>query len=146
MFTAAELAEHRADAESMFRNTFAAFAPGPLAGDPGKKKPGWIPKGTTLGKTQAGGRQSTDAATRQVNIGGVEYDVLESGLHIPLAAYVVDGVLELRIGWEFQCTAIGEGVDLAQLGRRWHVVEVPTKSYPTARRLDVAEVPALDLS
>lgn len=145
MFSEAELAEHRADAISTYTSTFAAFAPGGMTGQPGQQKPGWTPKGTTVGKTQSGGRQSSDTGTRSVNIGGVEYEVLERGLHIPLTAYVVAGVLQLRPGWEFQCTAIGDGVDPAQLNRRWHVVNVPTKSFPTGRRLDVAEVPSLAL-
>lgn len=90
----------------------------------------------TPGRVAGPSSQSRDTNTRLVSVGGVERPVIEGGLHIPLSA----GLPE--IGWEFLCVAVGPASDPSLLGRRWHVVDVPAKSYATARRLDVVLVPA----
>lgn len=148
MFSADEIRMLQGDAESEMKDTFAAFSPGePTTDADGYKVPGWNPEGTTLGKTQGGARQSRDAAPRRVTIGGVDFEVIEGGLQIPILAFIDDATsaLRLRAGWQFQCIAISPRTDPAQLGRRWHVDGVPTKAIATARRLDVAEVPPLAL-
>ena len=70
-----------------------------------------------------------------MTVGGVERPVVEGGLHLPLDAELP------AIGWHDICTAVGPSSDPALLGRRWEVVDVPAKSYATARRLDVAQIP-----
>lgn len=142
MFTAAELAEHRADAEELMTLTLTWYAPGAdtMAGD--LKVPGFDTKGTTPGKVQSPSRQG-DTTTRTVQVGGTQRLVHEAGIHIPLTAHVDDTAgLLLRPGWECVVTGIETGLDdPALLGRRFHVVEIPpVKSRATARRLDVAEV------
>lgn len=144
MLSAIEMAELRFDAESEMTDTFAAFAPAaPLVDVNQMKQPGWTPMGTTLGKTR--GSIARDSITRTVRVGGVEYDVVDGGVSVPLSQFIVGGRLILAIGWELQCIATGPAVDAGNLGRRWHVVNVPTKSWASARRLDVVEVPALTL-
>lgn len=145
MFTAAEMAEHQADAEADMLDTFAAFAPGP----PGRNADGysidtWLPRGTTAGKTQ-GPSRGRDTEARTVRVGGADLTVIQGGLHLPVSAFLGDTGLLLEPGWQLQCTRIGPATDPAQLGRRWHVVEVPTKARLSARRLDVVEVAARDL-
>lgn len=93
----------------------------------------WTPQYDTAGKVSGRSMQG-DTNTRTVTIGDVERPVVEGGLHIPLTATLP------AIGWEFECIAVGPASDPALLGRRWRVVDVPTKSFATARRLDVVEV------
>ena len=89
----------------------------------------------TRGKVSGSSAQSADTYTRLVTIGGVERPVLQGGLHIPItAALPADG-------WEFECVEVGPDSDPSLVGRRWRVVSTPAKSYATARRLDVVEVP-----
>lgn len=88
----------------------------------------------TAGRVSGRSREG-DTNTRTVTVGGVESPVVEGGLHIPLSAGLP------AIGWEFVCTATGPASDPALAGRRWRVVDVPAKSYATARRLDVVEIP-----
>lgn len=93
----------------------------------------WVEQDVTRGKVSGRSRDS-DTNTRTVTIGGVERVVAEGGLHLPLDAELP------AIGWEYVCTAVGPSSDPSLLGRRWRVVDVPAKSYATARRLDVVEV------
>lgn len=141
MFTAAELAEHRADAEELMTLTLTWYAPGAdtMVGD--LKVPGFTDQGTSPGKVQAASGRG-DTTTRTVQVGGSQRLVLEAGVHIPLTAFVDDTGLLLRPGWECVVTAIdAELDDPALLGRRFHVVKIPpAKSRATARRLDVTEV------
>lgn len=142
----AELPFLQAEAEALMVDTWAAFSPGGTSrNDKGMKVAAWSPEGTTPGKTQAGSRAGGDPAGRTIRVGETDVLVIEGGLHLPISAFVVDNVLRIRPGWEFQCTATGPGTDPAQVGRRWHVNEVPAKAYATARRLNVYEVPGLDL-
>lgn len=92
------------------------------------------PQYVTPGKVSGRSRDS-DTNTRLVTIGGVERPTVDGGLHVPLAAGLP------AVGWEFVCTAVGPASDPALVGRRYRVVDVPTKSFATARRLDVVEIP-----
>lgn len=94
----------------------------------------WVEQYVTPGKV-AGRSRESDTNTRTATVGGVERPVVEGGLHIPLSAALPER------DWEFVCTAVGPSSDPSLLGRRWRVIDVPAKSYATARRLDVVEVP-----
>lgn len=120
-------------AESLMQDTFTAYAYEWIKLD-GIDEHVWLDKGETFGKVSGRSRDS-DTNTRTVEVGGIERPVVEGGLHIPLSAPVPE------VGWEYVCTALGPHADPALLGRRWRVVDVPAKSYATARRLDVVEVP-----
>lgn len=93
----------------------------------------WAAQYTTPGKVSGRSRQG-DTNTRTTDVGGVQRPVVDGGLHIPLSAPLP------AIGWEYVCTAVGPSSDPSLLGRRWRVVDVPAKSYATARRLDVVDV------
>lgn len=126
----------RATIEATHEDHFAAYAPsGWATADDGYEAPAWSPKGEVFGKVVGRSRESA-TNTRVVTVGGVERPVIEGGLEIG-----IDDPLP-EIGWEYVCTHIGPATDPALLGRRWRVVDVPAKSYATARRLDVVEVPA----
>ncbi|GAA1909371.1 hypothetical protein GCM10009737_08280 [Nocardioides lentus] len=141
MFTAAGMAQHQADAESLMTLALLAEEPGPR-GAPDlatmTQATPWTSKGTSIGKVQSIGRQPQG---REVNVGGVTRTVMEGGLHLPVGAYVdeVEGLL-IRPGWRFTVTAVGPADDVALLRQRYLVVEVLRKSRMTARRLDVVEV------
>lgn len=142
MFTAAELAEHRADAEELMTLTLTWYAPGADTMDGDLKVPGFDTKGTSPGKVQSRSRQG-DPQTRTVQVGGTDRLILEGGLHIPLTAFVdATAGLTIRAGWEGVVTALDEDLDdPALLGRRYLVVEIPpAKSRATARHLNVVEV------
>lgn len=130
----------RASAESLMDLTLAAFSPHEASVD-GMTVTMYAPEGTTVGKVQAGSRAGSDTATRTVRVGGTDRPVVEAGLHIPISA-PVPAPGDRGIGWEYEVTAVGPSSDPALLGRRFLVVGVPAKSYTTARRLDVCEVPA----
>ncbi|HET8614286.1 MAG TPA: DUF6093 family protein, partial [Actinomycetales bacterium] len=105
------------------------------------------PHGSTSGKVQ--GTSGKDTATRTVRVGEIDRPVLDAGLHIPLAAFGngTEVVASEQRGypggaWEFVVTAVGSLDDAGLLGRRYMVVGCPAKSYATARRLDVVEVPS----
>jgi len=117
-------------------DTFTAYKPTTAKVD-GLDTDTWLEQYATPGKVSGRSREG-DTNTRTVTIGGVERPVVEGGLHIPLAAPLP------AIGWEFACTATGPASDPSLVGRRWRVVDVPAKSYATARRLDVVEVPQGD--
>lgn len=90
---------------------------------------------STVGKVAGSSAQTADPVARTVTVGGVERPVMQGGLHIPLSAQVP------AFGWIYVVTAVGTYDDPALLGRKFLVVSVPAKSYATARRLDVVEVP-----
>lgn len=123
----------QARARSLMADTFTAYAFTTVTVD-GFQRDQWTSQGTTAGKV-SGRSQQGDTNTRTVTIGGVERPVVDGGLHIPLTAPLP------AVGWEYVCTAVGPASDPSLLGRRWRVVDVPAKSYATARRLDVVEVP-----
>lgn len=132
-FTPGEVAELQEIAESLYQDQFTAYAYTTARVD-GLDTRTWVEQDVTLGKV-AGRAREGDTNTRTVAVAGDERPVVEGGLHISLTA-----VLPV-IGWEYVCTWIGDETDPALLGRRWRVVDVPAKSYATARRLDVVEIP-----
>lgn len=136
MFTPQELDEFRADAEAQMVDTFAAHAPDGFDVVDRMRVPKTIPKGSTPGKIQApqSGRGG-DTDTHRGAVGDAEPGlVFDARLHIPIAAPVPD------VGWRYQCTAIGPRSDPALLNTWWEVVEVPVKTFATARRLLVKRV------
>lgn len=134
MRSVGRLGAMRARADGMFLDTFTAYAFETITIDELQVQD-WVGQGATSGKIAGPSAQAGDTNTRTVTVGGVERPVVEGGLHIPLSAPLP------AIGWEYVCTAVGDASDPALLNRRWRVVDVPAKSYATARRLDVVEVP-----
>jgi hypothetical protein len=131
-------ARGRSAAERLLTDTFTAYAPDPTATSTdadGFEIPGFTNQGSTPGKIQG----SKDTTTEYVTVGEVRRPVLKSGLHIPIGA-PVPAAGDAGQGWEYVCTAVGALSDLALLGRRYRVVNVPAKSFATARRLDVVIV------
>lgn len=116
-------------------DTFTAYGLPTWAATDGIEAEARLPQYDTPGKLAGPSAQSADATTRLVTIGGVERPVLQGGLHIPIAAALPAD------GWEFECIEVGPDSDPSLVGRRWRVVSTPAKSYATARRLDVVEVP-----
>lgn len=130
-----ELPFLRAEAEAMMTLTLAAYSPNGTTTDAGGLEvPAFTYEGSTFGKVQGPSAATADSATRTANVGGVPRQVIAAGLHLPISAPAPTA------GWEYEVTAIGPDDDLALLGRRYHVVNSPAKSFATARRLDVAEV------
>lgn len=134
-----ELPFLRAEAEARFTDTFAAYSPTAGTKDAdGVDVAGYVTEAPTKGKVSAeSGRGDTESRT--INVGGVERLVLTGGLHIPISA-AVPTAGEYGTGWEYECIAVGALSDLAVLGTRWLVVDVPLKSNATARRLDVVRL------
>lgn len=114
------------------QDTFTAYAYTWTTVD-GLEQQDWVAEYDTRGKVSGRSREG-DTQTRTVTVGDVERPVIEGGLHIPLAADLP------AVGWEFECAAVGPTTDPSLLGRRWRVVDVPAKSFATARRLDVVSV------
>lgn len=133
MSAGSAVAAGRMAAEATFLDTFTAYAFTTSVVD-GLDVQGWASQGSTPGKVAGPSSQARDTNARTVPIGGVERVVVEGGLHIPLSA------TRPAIGWEYLCTAVGSASDPALLNSRWRVVDVPAKSYATARRLDVVRV------
>ena len=130
----------RAEAEALFTLTLHAYSPGDPVTVDGKKVPGWNDEGTTPGKVQSPSAQGGDPVTQYLRIGDVDRPVITSGLHIPVdAAVPTEGKVRGQ-AWEYVVEGVGPADDPALLGRRYMVVRVPSKSYLTARRLDVVEV------
>lgn len=121
-------------AESLMTDTFVAES-FELTTVDGLEEETWVPQYTTAGRVSGRSRQGGDTNVRMVTVGGVERPVSEGGLHIPLSAALP------QINWRFRCTAVGPNSDPSLVGRKFQVVDVPAKSYATARRLDVVEVP-----
>lgn len=112
----------------------------------GMEEQGATPEGTTPGKVQASSQAGSDTGSRSVDVAGVERLVMSGGLHVPVTALTdIAGTLRLAPGWECRVVAVADLADMALLGRRYRVVDVPVKSYATARRLDVVDVTHLDL-
>lgn len=135
MSAAASAQRGQRAAERLMTLRLSAFSPNGTTTVNGKETPAFAAEGSTVGKVAGGSKSSADPVTRTVTIGQVEVPVLQGGLHIPLSARVPD------VRWEYVVTAVGAGADPALLGRRFRVVSVPAKSFATARRLDVVEVP-----
>jgi Family of unknown function (DUF6093) len=101
--------------------------------------PGFDDRGTTPGKVRALPREG-DTVTRMVMVGGTERPVLNGTIHVPLSAFVGPTGLTLTVGWECVVDSCSPNDDPALVGRRYRIVEVPAKSYATARRMDAVEV------
>jgi hypothetical protein len=113
---------------------FTAYSPTAAStNDDEQEVAGFTPQGEALGKVSGRSREG-DTNTRYESVGGIERPVIEGGLHIALEADIPS------IGWEYACTAVGPDSDPQLVGRRYRVVDVPAKSYATARRLDVVDV------
>ena len=130
--------EGRRFAESLMTDTFAAYSPS-IGKVDGLDETVYTPEGSTFGKVSGTSATGRDTITRTVVIGGVDRPIIEGGLSIPLSA-PIPSAGDQGIGWEYECTAVGPASDPQMLGRRWLVVNVPVKSFATARRLDVVEV------
>lgn len=126
--------ELRTYADAAFGDSFTAYAFTTTKVDDLDVQ-AWVSQGVTPGKVAGPSAAAADTQTRTVSVGGVERPVVEGGLHIPISAPLP------AIGWEYVCDSVGPQSDPALVGRRWRVVDVPAKSYATARRLDVVEVP-----
>lgn len=143
MSSATAVAAGRAAAEREMSLTLTAYSPNGTTTDvDGFQVPAYTNEGSTVGKAQAGLGglgQGSDTSTRFLRIGEVDKPVLSGGLHIPIAAPIPEAGRR-GSGWEYLVTAVGASDDPALLGRRYLVVDVPAKSFATARRLDVVEV------
>jgi len=121
-------------------DTFAAYSPNGYTTVNGIKTLQFASEGSTSGKTQGGSMSTADTATEYVTVGSVRRPLLRGGLHVPISAPVpVAG--DRGLGWEYVCTAVGPYSDSSLVGRRYLVWSAPAKSFATARRLDVVEVP-----
>jgi hypothetical protein len=148
-FTAGEMAEHRADAESLMQETGTAYRPtGRSAQDPetGREAPIFDDVTGTDARCKIQGTSviGRDTQFRTVDVGGQQLLVLEGGLHRPW-----DSVL-MQPGDEWQISTTGPYSDPSLIGRRYRIVPavnpgsaVPgsAKSFATARRYDVVELP-----
>lgn len=142
MFTAAELAEHRADAESLMQDTFVALRPDPTAvtiDSEGFEVRGYANEGTTQGKIAGPSSQARDTNVRTTVVGGVERPVVEGGMHLPISSKVPK-MGEYGAGWEYLLTIPGPATDPSLLNSRWLVLDAPAKSWATARRLNVVRL------
>lgn len=135
------LPELRAQAESLMTLTLTAYSPNGWDNVDGKDVLTYNDEGTTPGKVQGTSATGRDSITRTVTVGGVDREIIDGGLHIPLSATVPVSGLDRGKGWEYEVTAVGPLDDPVLLGRRYLVTNVPAKSYATARRLDVVLVP-----
>lgn len=129
---ASAVEELRDYSEATFTDTFTAYAYTWTEVD-GLQEQTWVEQYATPGKVAGRSRQG-DTNTRTEEVGGVQRPVIEGGLHIPLDAPLP------AIGWELVCDAVGPSSDPSLVGRRWRVIDVPAKSFATARRLDIVEV------
>lgn len=121
--------------------TLRAYRPNGTTTDPvtGLEVPAFADEGTTRGKVQAASDQNKDTGTRYETVGGVSRPIGTGSLHIPISANVPTAGAP-GLGWEYVVTAVSGLADVALLGKRYRVVNVPAKSFATARRLDVVEV------
>lgn len=137
--SSAAVAAGRRAAEREMADTFTAYVPGDLTKDAdGMETQSYETAGSTLGKLQGRSRDS-DSNTRTINIGGVDRDLIEGGLHLPVDA-PAPAVGDIGTGWEYVLTSPGPATPADLLNSRWLVVDAPAKSYMTARRLDVVRL------
>ena len=134
----------QARAETLHTLTLAWYSPNgkTAAGADGMVRRAAKAEGTTRGKMQAPSQlPGVDTPTRMVKIGDTELPVLSGALHIGIRDLLDGaGALRLKIGWECTVAAVGADDDPALLGRKYRVVDVPVKSFSTARRIDVVDV------
>lgn len=138
---AAAMTAGQSAAEALMGCTFDAHSPNGTTTVDGLQVQAYANEGSTPGKVQGGSTSTADTATEFVTVGGVRRPLLRGGLHIPVGA-PVPRAGDRGVGWEYHCTAVAAPGDQALVGRWYLVVNVPAKSYATARRLDVVEVPA----
>lgn len=129
-------------AEDLMTLTLVPHVPAGLGEVDGYDVQLYDPRVPHPGKIHGSSLTAQDAATTFVTIGEVELPVLKAGLHIPIGAPVPTPGMVRGRGWEYLVSAVGRYNDPALLGRWFLVVAVPMKSFATARRLDVVEVPA----
>ena len=129
----------RIAAEAAMTLTFTPYSPNGYTTVSGLEVPAYASHTNTRGKVQGGSASTADTATEYVTIGGVRRPLLRGGLHIPISA-TLPTAGDQGVGWEYAVTAVGPLDDPALLNRRFLVVNVPAKSYATARRLDVVEI------
>ena len=129
----------RRAAESLLTDTFTAYSPNGFTTVGNLEVQQYTNEGSTPGKTQGGSASTADTATEYVTVGGVRRPIMRGGLHIPISAPVPTAG-DQGVGWEYACTAVGARSDPSLAGRRYLVVNVPAKSFATARRLDVVEL------
>lgn len=134
ILTAAELEEFRRDAESLMQDTCTVSRRSGSTKVDGLDAPAFAQMFTSPCKV-AGRSQGGDVSPRTVTVGGVERVVIQGGVHLPVTAEAV------REGDRIEVTEIGSATDPALLGSTWEVVGFAGKSWATARRLDVVEVP-----
>ena len=125
----AELPFLRAEAEAGMQDTFTVSSITRQKVD-GLDQDIETSQGTTRGKIAGPSSQARDTNTRTAAVGGVERPVIEGGLHIPIASPAPE------IGWHCTLTVLGPMTDPSLLNSVWRVVDVPAKSYATARRLE----------
>lgn len=144
----ARLARGRAMAESLMTDTGTAYRPtGRSAQDPDTGRE--LPVFDTLEsdgvcKIQGTSAIGRDAQFRTVSIGGQELPVMQAGLHRPFSS------VPMQPGDEWLITEAGPYSDPSLASRRYRVVPAvnpgsnvngPAKSFATARRYDVVELP-----
>lgn len=143
-----ELPGMRADAESLMTDTGSAYRPtGRSTQDPvsGDENPLFdtIETGGCC-KIQGTSVVGRDPQARTVNVGGLELPVIEAGLHRPWDSE------PMRPGDEWLITEAGPSSDPSLSGRRYRLVPAvnapsgvlgQAKSFATARRYDVIELP-----
>lgn len=128
-------------AEALMTATLTAYRPAPditTQDNDGYEVAAYESMGTVRGKVQGSSATTSDTAAKSVRVGDVDRDVVQGGLHIPIAA-LVPAAGEYGVGWEYVVEDAGSG-DPALVGTRWLVVNAPVKSYATARRLDVVQL------
>lgn len=141
MRAVARLGAFQKRAESLMGLTLVPLEPDGTDTVDGLEVQSYAQHDDTLGKVQGGSASTADTATEYVTIGGVRRPLMRGGLHIPISAPVPTAG-DQGVGWEYAVAAVGPHDDATLLSRRYLVVNVPAKSYATARRLDVVEVPA----
>lgn len=139
MRSATRLPAMRARANGLMADTFTAYAPTTDTVVNGFEVDAYTSQGTTPGKIAGPSTQARDTNARTITVGNMELNVVEGGLHIPITA-TVPAAGEYGTGWEYVLTALGPVTDPSLLDSRWLVVDVPAKSYATARRLDVVRL------
>lgn len=141
MSAASAIRRGQAAAEREHTLTLTPCEPnGTTANGDGYQVPAFTEHDSIPGKFQAPTAAGKDTLTDLVRIGEVERPILRAGLHISITAPIPAAGRQRGIGWEYEVTAVGQFDDEALVGKRVLVVEVPSKSKATARRLDVVEV------
>lgn len=138
------VAAGRRAAEAQMLDTFTVYAPhGTTTDADGMEVPDYVIVGTTPGKIQSrtgGIGNGGDTNTRTANVGGVDRPVVDGGLHVPVDSLAPEFGAR-GTGWEYVLTTPGPSTPPDLTGSSWLVVDSPSKSHMTARRLDVVRLP-----